>query len=345
MSEIDVTGYAELLAQAKRQIHAARVRAALVVNTELIGLYWRLGRLILDRQRAEGWGAKVIDRLSAALRAEFPGTRGLSVSNLKYMRRFAEAWPDGEIGQRVVDQLPWGHNIELLAGPPTPDERRWYAEQALKRAWSRDVLAANIRSRLHARVGAASTNFAVTLPQGDSALFRELLKDPYHLDFLGLADEATERDLERALIAHVERFLLELGQGFAFVGRQYPLAVGGEDFFIDLLFFHIPTKRYLVLELKWKRFVPEAVGKLNCYVNAVDDMLRGGGENPTLGLLLCRTRNEVVVRYALSGVATPLAVAGYRLAELPPDARQSLPGEDVLVGAVRAADDDGREEA
>jgi predicted nuclease of restriction endonuclease-like (RecB) superfamily len=262
---------------------------------------------------------------------------GLSVSNLTYMRRFAEAWPDGPIGQRLVDQLPWGHNIELLTGLSTPAERLWYAERALAHGWSRDELGIQIMSKLHLRAGAASTNFDVTLPPAESDLLRQLIKDPYHLEFLDVVDEASERDVERALIAHVERFLLELGQGFAFVGRQYPLAVGGEEFFVDLLFFHIPTKRYIVLELKRRRFTAEAVGKLNFYVNVVDDLLRRDGENSTIGLLLCRTRNEVVVRYALSGVATPLAVAGYRLAELPPEARRSLPGEADLVGAVEWA--------
>ena len=322
------------------QIQAARTRAALAVNTELIDLYWRLGQLILERQRDLGWGGKVIDRLSTDLRSEFPSMRGLGRRNLHYMRAFAGAWPDPEIVQRLVAQLPWGHNVELLTGLSEPSDRRWYAEQALTRGWSRDVLSFQIRSRLHLRAGAASSNFADTLPPAESDLVRQLIKDPYHLDFLEVADEASERDVERALISHVERFLLELGQGFAFVGRQYPLSVGGEDFFVDLLFFHIPTKRYVVLELKRRRFTPEAVGKLNFYVNVVDDVLRSENENPTIGLLLCRTRNEIVVRYALSGVATPMAIAGYRLAELPPDAREALSGEDDLLGVVDAAIDD-----
>jgi predicted nuclease of restriction endonuclease-like (RecB) superfamily len=312
----------------------------LAVNAELISLYWRLGQLILERQRHARWGAKVIGRLSADLRSEFPGMRGLSPSNLKYMRRFAEAWPDGPIGQRVVDQLPWGHNIELLTGLSEPAERLWYGEQGLAHGWSRDVLGIQISSKLHLRAGAASTNFAATLPAAESDLVRQLIKDPYHLEFLDVVEEASERNLERALIAQVERFLLELGRGFAFVGRQYRLGVGGEEFFLDLLFFHIPTRRYIALELKRRSFTPEAVGKLNFYVNVVDDLLRRDGENPTIGLLLCRTRNDVVVRYALSGVATPVAIAGYRLAERPPEAREALPGEADLVEAVEASLDE-----
>jgi predicted nuclease of restriction endonuclease-like (RecB) superfamily len=268
---------------------------------------------------------------------------GPSRRNLHYMRAFAEAW-HMETVQRVVAQLPWGHSIGLLTGLSERAHRLRYAERALAHGCSRHVLGIPITSKLHVRA-AASTNFDTTVPPAESDFVRQLIKDPYHLEFLDVVEETSERDVERALIAEVERFLLELGQGFAFVGRQYPLSVGGEDFFVDLLFFHIPTKRYLVLELKRGRFTAEAVGKLNFYVNVVDDLLRGDGENSTIGLLLCRTRNKVVVRYALSGVTTPLAVAGYRLAELPPDARRSLPGEADVVGAVEAAiEDHGGEE-
>lgn len=267
-------GYAELLAQAKAQIQAARTRAALAVNAELIGLYWRLGRLIVERMREAGWGARVIDRLSADLRAEFPATKGLSPSNLKYMQRFAEAWPDGEIGQRVVDQLPWGHNIELLAGLTEASERLWYAEAAVRHGWSRDTLGAQIRSKLHLRAGSAPSNFASTLPAPESGLVQQLIKDPYNLEFIDAVAAPSERDLERALVAQVERFLLELGQGFAFVSCQHPLSVGNDEYFVDLLFVHIPTRRYVVIELKRAGFTPEAVGKLNFYVNVVDEALR-----------------------------------------------------------------------
>ena len=255
------------------------------------------------------------------------------------MRAFAAAWPDWPSFQRVVGKIPWGHNLELLDGLKDTDERLWYAEKAYEHGWARSVLAHHIDTKLHLRQGAATTNFSHALPSPDSDLAQQLLKDPYHFEFLGITDEAAEREIESALMTHVQRFLLELGRGFAFVGRQYLLAVGGEDFFIDLLFFHIPTKRYVVIELKRTGFAPEAIGKLNFYVNVIDDQLCNDGDNRTIGLLLCKDRNEVVVRYALSGFSTPLAVAGYRLADLPPEAQAALPQEAGLIEAVDAAVD------
>lgn len=336
MSELEMRGYAVLLERVKWEVHSARTRAALAVNRELVELYWRLGRLILDRQDAESYGTKVIDRLSADLRLAFPEIRGLGRRNLHYMRSFAEAWPDAVVVQRLVAQLPWGHNVELLSGLDAPADRVWYAEQALAHGWSRNVLAAQIMSGLHLRVGAAPSNFSTALSPSESELVQQLIKDPYCLEFLDLSAHATERMLENALIEQVERFLLELGQGFAFVGRQYALRVGTDDFYIDLLFFHIPTKRYVVIELKRAGFSPEAAGKLNFYVNVVDDQLRAGGEAATIGLLLCRTRDDVVVRYALSGIGTPMAVAGYTLADLPSEARSAVPAERLLIDAVAA---------
>ncbi len=271
-------GYASLLAEAKAAIVGARQRAALAVNAELLELYWRLGRLIVESQRREGYGARVVERLSADLRSVFPDMRGLSPRNLRYMRAFAVAWP-GEMLQRSVASLPWGHNVELLDRLDTMEERLWYAAKAVEHGWSRAVLAHQIMSKLHLRAGRAVTNFDRVLAVPQSELMQELTKDPYHLGFLGLAEEVSERTLEAALVAQVQRFLLELGQGFAFVGRQHHLDVDGEDFFVDLLFFHIPSKRYVVIELKRTEFTPEAIGKLHFYVNVVDDRLRrGGGE-------------------------------------------------------------------
>lgn len=333
-------GYAALLAEAKAAIVVARQRALLAVNAEMLQLYWRLGRLILESQELEGYGTKVVTRLSTDLRDAFPGMRGFSRSNLNYMRALAAAWPDAALFQRTVGQLPWGHNIELLDRLDTAAERLWYAGRAVEHGWSRTVLAHQIMSKLHLRAGQATTNFERALPAPQSELMQQLTKDPYHLEFLGLAEQVSERTLEEALVSQVQRFLLELGQGFAFVGRQHHLDLDGEDFFIDLLFFHIPTKRYVVLELKRTEFTPEAIGKLNFYVNVVDDRLRREGENPTIGLLLCTGRTESVVRYTLSGIATPMAVAGYRLTDLPPDALDAVPGEVGLIAAVESALDD-----
>lgn len=338
MPDIDLPGYAELLEQVKSEVQAARTRAALAVNRELVELYWRLGRLILDRQGVAAYGARVIDRLAADLSAAFPGVRGFGRRNLHYMRSFAEMWPEIEVVQRLVAQLPWGHNVELLAAPYPESVRLWYAEQAIGNGWSRGTLASHISSRLHLRSGVALTNFASSLPVGESDIVQQLIKDPYQLGFLGVSASSSERILENALVAHVERFLLELGEGFAFVGRQFPLRVGTETFFVDLLFFHIPTKRYVVVELKRSAFTPEALGKLNFYVNVVDDQLRTEHEAATIGLLLCRTHTEVVVRYALSGVTTPMAIAGYTLADLPQDAQSALPVETLLLNVVATTD-------
>jgi predicted nuclease of restriction endonuclease-like (RecB) superfamily len=333
-------GYATVLAEVKREIHAARTRAALAVNSELIGLYWRIGHRIVELQDAEGPRTKVVDRLSADLRADFPAVKGLGRSNLNYMRAFALAWPDEPSFQRLVGKMPWGHNIELLDRLNDREVRSWYARHAIEHGWSRAVLIHQIMSKLHLRAGAASSNFAAVMPAAESELMQQVTKDPYNFEFLGISAEIAERELEEALLAHVQRFLLELGQGFAFVGRQYSLVVGEQDFFIDLLFFHIPTKRYVVLELKRTGFTPEAIGKLNFYVNVIDDRLRSDGENATIGLLLCTSRDEHVVRYSLSGVSTPLAVAGYTLGELPAEVRDAVPAEAGLIHTVEAAIDE-----
>ncbi len=337
-SPVERDGYVALLAQAKTAVRDAQLRAHLAVNHELIGLYWQLGRLILDRQHAEGWGTKVIERLSADLRAEFPDMTGLSRSNLHYMRAFAEAWP--EIVQQAVGQLPWGHITVLIDKLEDADVREWYASQAVDNGWSRNVLLNQIMSKLHERLGAAPSNFARTLPAGESELVQQMTKDPYNLEFLGFRAGVAERKLESALVAHLQRFLLELGAGFAFVGRQYRLEVGGEEFFADLLFYHLRLRRYVVIELKTGPFKPEYAGQLNFYVNVIDDILRTPNDGLTVGILLCATHNERVVRYALHSIDTPMAVAGYRYRDLPDDVRAALPEDDALEATVRSALDD-----
>lgn len=337
-SSLESDDYATLLSQAKAAVRDARVRAHLTVNRELVGLYWQLGRLVLSRQRAEGYGSKVIERLSADLRAEFPDMKGLSRSNLHYMRAFAEAWP--EVVQQAVGQLPWGHITVLLDKLDEHELREWYAAQAVEHGWSRNVLVNQIMSQLHHRVGAAPSNFARTLPAGESDLAQQITKDPYNLEFLDLSGEVSERQLEAALVAHLQRFLLELGAGFAFVGRQYRLEVDGDEFFADLLFYHLRLRRYIVIELKTGRFKPEYAGQLNFYVNVVDDLLRGPDDGLTVGILLCASHNERVVRYALHSIDTPMAVAGYRYRDLPDDLRALLPEDSALDATVRSALDD-----
>jgi predicted nuclease of restriction endonuclease-like (RecB) superfamily len=254
-------GYADVLAHAKRTIQAARTRAVLAVNSELIGLYWDLGQLILDRQRSEGWGAKVVARLSADLRAAFPEMTGLSVRNVLYMRSFAQTWSGEAIVPQLAAQLPWGHHRILLDRLDGHEIRIWYARQAIENGWSRAVLENQIMSQLHRRAGAAPSNFERLLPADDSELMQQITRDPYNLEFVQLAAPAAERELESALVAKVDRFLRELGKGFAYVGRQYRLDVDGDEFFIDLLMFHADSNRYVVIELKTTKLTPSDVGR------------------------------------------------------------------------------------
>ncbi|WP_312306230.1 YhcG family protein [Pulveribacter sp.] len=319
-------GYAEWLAELKTRIHTAQQRATLAVNRELVLLYWQIGRDILQRQEREGWGAKVIERLAHDLRVAFPEMKGFSPRNMKYMRAFAQAWPEAEFVQQAAALLPWGHNLVLLDRLPGPKTRRWYAAQALEHNWSRNVLVMHIENRLLERSGAAVTNFEARLPAPQSDLARESLKDPYRFDFLGLSEEAHERDIETALVRHVTEFLLELGAGFAFVGRQVLLNVGGDEFFIDLLFYHLKLRCYVVIELKAGAFKPEHLGQLGFYLTAVDRQVKDERDNPTIGLLLCKSKNKVVAEYALGDRGQPMGIAEYRLLEsLPAELQTSLP--------------------
>ena len=323
---IDAQSYAAFVGDLKRKIAEARHRAGLSVNRELILLYWTIGRDILARQEREGWGAKVIERLAEDLGRAFPEMAGLSSRNLKYMRAFAEAWPEGEFVQQVVALLPWGHNVRLLDAVKAPEERAWYVRQAIEHGWSRNVLVHQIDSNLFARQGSALTNFSRTLPADQSELAQQILKDPYTFDFLSLGPEMLERDLERGLIEHLRSLILELGKGFAFVGSQYHIEVGGQDYYIDLLFYHLRLRCFVVIELKIEDFKPEFAGKMNFYLSAVDDNLRHKDDQPTIGIILCKGRNEVIVEYALRDANKPMGVAQYQLSPaLPPQLQRDLP--------------------
>lgn len=337
---VSPTGYADWLAELKQRIHAAQQRASLAVNRELVLLYWQIGQDILARQASQGWGSKVVDRLARDLRNAFPDMKGFSPRNLKYMRAFAEAWPDGEFVQAALAQLPWYHQLALLDKLQTAEERQWYAAQALENGWSRNVLVMQIESGLRQRTGAAITNFSQRLPQPQSDLARETLKDPYRLDFLGLGKEAQERAIEDALVKHVTQFLMELGAGFAFVGRQVHVEVGDKDFYIDLLFYHLKLRCYVVVELKAGEFQPEYAGKLNFYLSAVDSQLRHATDNPSLGLLLCKNRDKVVAEYALRDMHKPIGVAEYQLVQaLPEELQTDLPRIEDIESELRDADD------
>ena len=335
-------GYAGWLTELKGRIHAAQQRAALAVNRELVLLYWQIGRDIMARQAEQGWGSKVIDRLAADLRSSFPAMKGFSPRNLKYMRAFAEAWPDEQFVQEVLAQLPWYHQLALLDKLPGPETRKWYAAKAIEHNWSRNILVMQIESRLLDRSGKAVTNFPTTLPAQHSDLARESLKDPYRFDFLGLTDEAQEREIEQALVGHVTDFLLELGAGFAFVGRQVLLDVGGEEFFIDLLFYHLKLRCYVVVELKAGKFKPEHLGQLGFYLTAMDRQVRDAHDNPTIGLLLCKSKNKVVAEYALGDTSQPMGIAEYKLAQsLPAELRTSLPSIEQIERELTGRDGEG----
>jgi len=319
--------YAPWLAGLKQRIEGARARAALTANAEQILLYLEIGRELVARRDRDGWGAKVVDRLAADLRDAFPDMRGFSARNLKYMRQFAEACPDGRIGQQPAAQLPWFHIVVLLTQLEGEQERAWYAARAVSNGWSRPTLTQHIKNRLHLREGAAITNFAARLPDVEALKAQAVLKDPYHFDFLGLGDEAHERDIENALVRHITRFLLELGAGFAFVGRQFRLEVGGDEFFLDLLFYHTRLKRYVVIELKAEAFTPAHMGQLSFYLTAVDRQVKA----PDDGATLCKSKNQVVAEYAVQDIAKPIGVAEYQLVKaLPEPLDTNLPSIEAL---------------
>ncbi len=331
-SELPIAGeYASFLADLKDRVKHARLRAALSVNRELILLYWQIGRDVADRQKNEGWGTKVINRLAMDLKSEFPDMKGFSPRNLTYMQTFAESYVSEEFVQQVAAQIPWFHNCLLLDKITNQHEREWYIRKTIEHGWSRTVLALQIESGLYRRQGKAQTNFLRTLPVPQSDLAQQILKDPYNFDFLGLREEASERDLEQTLVLHVRKFLLELGVGFAFVGQQYHLEVGDQDFYIDLLFYHLKLRCYVIIELKAVEFQPEFAGKINFYLSAVDDLLRHPDDKASIGIILCKRKNKIVAEYSLRDTNKPIGVSSYQLTEaLPESLKGSLPSIEQL---------------
>ncbi len=324
--------YAEFLADIKNRIRLAQTQAALSVNSELVLLYWHIGKDILKRQDEQGWGAKVITRLSQDLSREFPLMKGFSSRNLKYMRAFALAYPDESFVQEVLAQITWYHNITLLSKVKDSREREWYIRQTIERGWSRDVLVHQIESGLYNRKGNAVTNLERTLPSPQSKMVSDILKDPYNFDFLSLGQEFSESDLQQSLLVHIRDFLIELGVGFAFVGSEYHIEIGNQDYYIDLLFYHLQLRRYVVIELKVGDFMPEYAGKLNFYLSAVDDLLRQEShDQPSVGILLCKTRNRIIAEYALRDMNKPMGVSTYQLMHaLPEDLKGTLPSIEEL---------------
>jgi predicted nuclease of restriction endonuclease-like (RecB) superfamily len=356
--------YPQFLAEIKARIGAARTRAVLAVNSELIRLYWEIGHEILERQDRERWGSGVTKRLSSDLRRTFPEMKGLSETNLRHMRAFAQAWPDWEVCSQAVSKLPWGHNLELVYKLAEGDMRRWYAHQALENGWSRNVLQAQIATDLRGRQGNALTSFDHALPAPDSELVRDAIKDPYNFEFLGLAGRAKERNLEQALLNDVQSFLMEMGRGFALVGRQFPLRVTDEEtgenheFFIDLLFYNYLLRRFVVIDLKVEDFKPEFTGKMSFYLTAVDELERQPGDEPSIGLVLCPGRSKTVTEWALRGIDSPVAIARYTTGEVtltqtpPPEMKPALPDlpalaselSNIVEAANSVNDDDSTED-
>lgn len=367
------TGYGPLLAELKSQVRAAQVKAALSVNAQLVWLYWQIGHRIAQQQAKEGWGAGVIPRLASDLHAEFPELKGFSERNLKRMIAFYREYPDvfpivpqpsallstsnqsltqGAIVPTpsaqlaaagnlptLVAKLPWFHHVLLMEKVKARATRIWYMQRAIEHGWSYSVLTVQIESQAHKRSGKAVTNFAQTLPPVQSDLAQQVLKDPYTFDFLTLSLEARERELEQGLTEHIQKFLVELGVGFAFVGRQMHLAIGGEDYYLDLLFYHLKLRCFVVIDLKMEAFKPEFAGKMNFYLTAVDEQMRHANDQPTIGLLLCKEKNRLTVEYALRDVKKPIGVAEWktRLVEsLPKQLRGALPSvEDLERGLAK----------
>ncbi len=329
--------YSRFLSDIKTRVRQAQLKALMAVNTELITLYWHIGKQIVERQQQQGWGAGVIEQLSRDLHSAFPEMRGFSPRNLGYMKSFALAYPDEAILQTVSAKLTWSHNTLLLDKVKDSEERLWYMQKAAEHGWSHIILAMQIETRLYHRQGKALTNFKATLPALDSDLASEVLKDPYVFNFLTTDDDNKERHLQNALIAHIQRFLLELGTGFTFVGSNYHLKVGNEDFYIDLLFYHIDLRCYVVIELKAGAFKPEYAGQINFYLTAINRQVKRPDDSPTIGLVLCKTKNTVTAEYALSNINNPVGVASYQhTTSLPEPLQSQLPGIKELEESLEA---------
>jgi len=318
--------YKSLINDIKSRIRQGQIKASLSVNMEMVLMYYDIGNIIISRQKNEGWGKGIIPKLAKDLKNELAEEKGFSERNLGYMVQLAKEYPDVSILQQLVAKLPWGHNIVLLQKIKDNELRQWYALQTLQNGWGRDTLVQMIKSNSHERQGKATTNFESTMTNSNSELAQETLKNPYNFDFLTLTATFSERELELELIKHLEKFLLELGAGFAFVGRQYHLSISDKDFYIDLLFYHLKLRCYIVIDLKKGDFKPEYAGKMNFYCSAVDDILKHPTDNATIGLILCQTKDKIFAEYALKDLQKPIGISEYELTKiLPQNLKNSLP--------------------
>ncbi len=356
---IQDTEYKNWLSGLKTKIRLSQLKAAIAVNSALIEFYWDLGKMIAEKENV--WGSKLIEQVAKDLKIEFPDLQGLSNSNLKYCKRFYNFYQSatiqqviGLIGQQAVDQLqnterqpvefvqqavaqiPWGHNILIFTKAMTIAEAYFYIQKTIENGWSRDILGLQIKGDLYNRQGKAITNFKLTLPDNSSDLAHQILKDPYNFDFLALTENYKERELENALVDNVTKFLLELGTGFAYVGKQVPMMVGGQEYFIDLLFYHLKLRAFIVIELKATSFIPEYAGKLSFYLSAANDLLKHQSDNLTIGLLICKDKNDVIAEYALKDINQPMGVSEYQLTKLfPNDLKSSLPSIEEIENELK----------
>jgi len=330
--------YSTWLKELKQKVRLVQIKAAVKVNSELLRFYWELGRDIVDKQKNTKWGDGFLKQLSQDLSSTFPDMKGFSKRNLELIRKWYRFWSDSTLIAKQlatqtesvhiipIFQIPWWHNIVIITKIQNSDKALFYVNKTIQNNWSRSVLTHHIESDLFKREGKAVTNFEATLPAPQSDLAREILKDPYNFDFLTLTEKHNEKELENALVNHVTKFLLELGVGFSYIGRQYKLEINGDEFFIDLLFYHVKLHCHVVVELKSVKFKPEFAGKLNFYVSAVDGILKSEQDNSTVGILICKSKNNTVVEYALKDVHKPIGVSEYIIIKnLPDEFKSSLP--------------------
>lgn len=323
------SNYVNFLKDIKNRLKAVQIRAALAANSELIKFYWELGVGLIKQQESYKWGEYFLEQFSHDMRQAFPEMQGFSKRNLEYMRRFAQLYPTLDFAKQAVSQLPWGHMVRLMQMVKDGPIREWYAQEIIKNGWSRSVLEMQIESELYQRQGMKDkkiSNYHDHLPPSQSDLAHDILKDPYNFDFLTIQGKAQERDIENALVTHIRNFLLELGQGFAFVGSQVPLTFDDQEFFVDLLFYHLNLRAFVVIELKAGKFKPEHTGQLGFYLAAVDDLLRKEGDHQTIGILLCKSKSKIIAEYDLRNIKAPIGVSEYTLSKaLPKELKTSLP--------------------
>lgn len=338
MTDIINSGdYITLLNNIKNDIKTSRIKAHLAVNKELVLLYWRIGDNILEKQKKLGWGSSVIDDLAQDLRSAFPENKGFSKQNLWYMRQFATSYSKNEIIQQAVGEIPWGHNIAIFTKIKDKKTRKWYIAKTIENGWSRNILLMNIESESHLSLGVAQTNFVDNLPSPESDLAQSLIKSKYNFDFLGITEKVNESVIEKGLIENIKQFLLELGSGFAFLGSQYRVVLAEEEFFIDLLMYHVKLKSYVVIELKAGKFKPEYAGKLSFYLTAIDAEVKDKNDNPTIGILLCQSSNKLMVEYCLKDTKKPIGIAEYKTGKLPKNIKDHLPSPEQFQHIIKTS--------